>query len=113
MHEMGMAQEIIRIVSSILEEHPGKQLKKVFVKIGEFAAVVPDSLKFSYQALIAETPLQGSELVIEIVPITAECQNCHKTFGISQFEFHCPYCQSTQINLKSGDELRISELEVD
>lgn len=113
MHEMAMAQEIINIVNNILSDHSGKILKKVCVKIGEMVVVVPESLDFSYDALIQNTPLQNSHLEIEIIQITAVCENCHKEFNISQFEFSCPYCHSQKIKVKSGNELYISELEVE
>ncbi|NIA31916.1 MAG: hypothetical protein GWP06_18650 [Actinobacteria bacterium] len=70
-------------------------------------------LEFSYDALIQESNLQKSHLEIEIIPITATCEKCHKEFSISQFEFSCPFCYSQQIKVKSGDELYISELEVE
>jgi len=113
MHEMAMAQEIINIVNTTLSDHPGKIATKVCVKIGEMAAVVPESLEFSYNALIQKTNLQKSHLEIEIIPITASCEKCHQEFDISDFEFFCPYCHSQQIRIKSGDELYISELEVE
>lgn len=113
MHEMSIAQSVLEIVNDTLQQNPGSKLKKVVVKVGELVAVVPDSLQFCYQALTADTPLQGSELVIEVIPVAAYCQDCGKEFKIDSFFFVCPHCESTNVKVLSGQELQVSELEVE
>jgi hydrogenase nickel incorporation protein HypA/HybF len=80
MHEMSIAQSVLEIVNDTLQQNPGSKLKKVVVKVGELVAVVPDSLQFCYQALTADTPMEGSELVIEVIPVAASCQDCGREF---------------------------------
>ena len=113
MHEMSIAQSLLEIVEDTLKENPHSKLKKVVVKIGELVAVVPDSLDFCYKALTAGTPLEGSELEIEIIPVAALCQDCGKEFKVDSFFFICPHCESTNVKILSGQELRVSELEVE
>jgi hydrogenase nickel incorporation protein HypA/HybF len=113
MHELAMAQEIVSTVTEILKQHPGKVVRKVHLKVGELAAVVPDSLKFSYDSIIPNTPLQNSTLKIEIVPISAICNKCEKTFSIDEMDFCCPNCGSQDVNVQTGNELLISNLEVE
>jgi len=113
MHEMSIAQSLLEIVEDTLKENPHSKLKKVVVKVGELVAVVPDSLQFCYQALTADTPLEGSELVIELIPVAASCQDCRKEFKVDSFFFICPHCESTNVKILSGQELRVSELEVE
>lgn len=113
MHELAMAQEIVGTVTEILKQHPGKVLKKVHIKVGELAAVIPDSLKFSYDSIIPDTPLQGSTLQIEIVPISAICNKCEKAFSVIELDFCCPNCGSQNVTVQTGDELLISNLEVE
>jgi len=113
MHEMSIAQNILEIVESALRENPGSRLKKVVVKAGELAAVVPESLQFCYQALTAGTPLESSELRIEVIPVRARCESCGREFRIESFFFVCPHCESAQVKVLSGQELQVSELEVE
>lgn len=113
MHELAMAQEIVSTVTEILKQHPCKVVRKVHIKVGELAAVVPDSLKFSYETIIPDTPLQSSTLELEIVPISAVCNKCEKTFSIDELDFACPNCGSQDINMQTGNELYITNLEVE
>lgn len=113
MHEMAMALEIVNSVKEILDQHPGTILKKVHINIGEFAAVVPASLKFSYEAIISDSPLKDSKLEINIIPVTAICNQCKKSFSINELEFCCPNCKSQDVYINTGDELLITNLEVE
>lgn len=113
MHEMSIAQSILEIVTDTLEQNPGSKLKKVMVKVGELVAVVPDSLQFCYRAITAETPLEGSELEIEVIPVAASCQDCGKEFKVDSFFFICPHCEGVNVKVLSGQELQVSELEVE
>ncbi len=112
MHELSLAQDIIAIVKESLEPQAGVSLKTVRVSIGEMAAVVPELLHHAYDALIADTPLQGSKLDIAIIPVTAICHSCKKTFGLEEYEFLCPNCQSSDIEVLTGDEFFIKDLVV-
>ena len=88
-------------------------MKSVSIKVGQLVAVVPDLLKFSYETIITGTPLQQSNLSIEIVPVSAYCKKCNQNFFIDEVEFYCPQCHSPELSLESGDELLISHLEVE
>jgi hydrogenase nickel incorporation protein HypA/HybF len=96
MHEMSIAQSVLEIVNDTLQQNPGSKLKKVVVKVGELVA-----------------PLEGSELVIEVIPVAASCQDCGREFKVDSFFFVCPHCESAQVKVLSGQELQVSELEVE
>ena len=113
MHETALAQDIVSIISETLEREPLVRLGVVHVAIGEMITVVPELLSHAYNSIIADTPLQGSVLDIDIIPITAVCQNCEKSFGLDEYEFLCPHCKSANIYVKTGNEFYIKELEVE
>lgn len=113
MHETAIARDIIAIVSETLQDHPKTRIKTVRVSIGQTIAVVPDLLQHAYQSLILDTPLQQSTLELAIIPISATCHACNTTFGLDEFEFLCPSCGSANIEVKTGDEFFIKELEVE
>lgn len=113
MHEMSIAQNIIEIVEEISKENQVKQVKKVIVKIGKLVAVVPDSLMFCYETLTTGTHLENSKLEIDIIPISGKCNECGKTFEVESYFFACPFCEGSDVKILHGQELNISELEVD
>jgi hydrogenase nickel incorporation protein HypA/HybF len=113
MHEMGLAQEMIDILLGVMKDHSGKRLKTVYVDVGELVAVVPDSLQMAYQMLTADGPLQQSVLQINVLPVRSECRTCQKEFDVHSFQFCCPDCQSTQLHILSGEEFKISAVEIE
>jgi hydrogenase nickel incorporation protein HypA/HybF len=113
MHETAIAHDIISIVEETLASFPTSSLQIVRVSIGEMVAVVPDLLQHAYDSLIAGTHLDGSKLEITIIPISAICLSCQKVFGLSEFEFCCPACQSVHIKVKTGNEFYVKELVVE
>lgn len=113
MHEMSIAQSILDIVHEYMSKENGQILREVAVEIGELVAVVPDSLTFCYEVIVEDTPYKDSKLNIQIIPLSGTCSDCSKSFKIKNFEFNCPNCDSTNLQVKGGQELRISHLEVD
>lgn len=65
MHEMGIASSILEAVQKELHPYPGRKPAKIGLRIGEFAGVDPESLKFCFEALIKGTELEPLELEIE------------------------------------------------
>ena len=70
MHEMGIACSVLEAVHKELQRYPGHRASKVGLRIGEFAGVDPESLKFCFEA-IAKSAEDGS-LGIEIEWCRAE-----------------------------------------
>ena len=113
MHEMSIAQSILSIVDEYMMKENGQILKEVAVEIGELVAVVPDSLTFCYDVLVEDSPYKNSKLNINMIPLNGTCSDCNHTFQIKNYEFICPQCQLTNINIQGGQELRITHLEVE
>jgi hydrogenase nickel incorporation protein HypA/HybF len=68
MHEMGVANSILEAVHRELDRYPGRRAVKVAVRIGEFAGLDPESLKFCFEALTKATGLEELELAVEWRP---------------------------------------------
>lgn len=113
MHEMSIAQGILDVVDEYMAKEDGKKLLEVAVQVGELVAVVPDSLIFCYDALVDDTSYQGSKLSVTVLPLTGKCSNCQHDFKIENYNFICPQCQETNIEVSKGQELKISHLEVE
>ncbi len=113
MHELSIAQEILEIVRQNLPAHPVQPLRKVTVRIGEMAGVVPDSLEFCFEAITNKTVFEGARLAIERVPVVLHCTACGADSALENLAFFCPSCGSTGVEMLSGNELQVVDIEVD
>ena len=111
MHEMSIAQSILEVV----QEHAGKNEHRVRIirlRIGEMAGVVPESLRFCFEVASEGTRAQGAELLIDEIPIKCRCGHCDAEFSVERFIFLCPTCGTSDVELISGNELDVVELDV-
>jgi hydrogenase nickel incorporation protein HypA/HybF len=113
MHEMGIAIQIAEIATaSIPADMKDLKVERVNLRVGKFAAVVPSSLKFCFDIVSKDTPLAGSELHIEEIPVVVSCRDCHEQWTIDEPAFQCQKCQGTSIDIVSGRELDIESIEI-
>jgi hydrogenase nickel incorporation protein HypA/HybF len=75
---------------------------------------VKDALLFSYEVACQDTPLAGSKLIVEDVPIVIFCGQCsgERTLNTLQ-SFACPECGTPTMNIIRGKELEVFALEVE
>ncbi len=113
MHEMGIALQIVEIATASLPADLGSaRVAQVNLKIGKFAAVVPESLRFCFDVAVEDTPLAGAKLAIEEMPVVAKCKDCNAQWTIDEPVFICETCQSGSLEILSGRELDIESIEV-
>jgi len=113
MHEMGIAMDILRIVQeSIPAEMVGARVQRVNLRVGKFSAIVPDSLRFCFNVVAANTAAAGAELAVEEVPVVARCNDCNHAWTIEDAVFVCPKCKGGRIEMLSGRELDIVSIEL-
>ena len=114
MHEMGIAMEIVDIAkASIPADMQGSKVRKVNLQVGKLSAIVADSLRFCFDMVIKDTPLEGAELAIEELPVVARCKDCRTEWTVTEAVFTCTQCQSGNIDILSGRELDITSIEIE
>ncbi|THB74351.1 MAG: hydrogenase maturation nickel metallochaperone HypA [Desulfobacteraceae bacterium] len=113
MHEMGIAQELVRIaLESIPEDIDNPKVEKLNLKIGKLAAVVEHSLTFCFEIITKDTPLEGAVLDITEVPVGIRCKGCNRQWEVDQPAFQCPNCQEAEVEMISGREIEIISIEL-
>ncbi len=113
MHEFGIARSIVHTVLKEIEQRSLTSVKRVGLRVGALSGVEPDALTFSFEAIVAESPLADCRLVLEHVPVQGVCRDCHRDFQVDDFIFLCPACGSGKVQVNRGRELQISYLDVD
>ncbi len=113
MHELSIAQSILEIVKQSVTEKQQPDVKWVRIRVGQLSGVLPDSLDFCFSAIVSETSMSHAALAIEQVPTVSRCRKCGHRFQVEDMAFFCPMCQGTDLELISGKELEILEIELD
>lgn len=113
MHEMGIAQELVRIaLDAIPKDISRPRVETVHLKIGKLASVVEHSLTFCFEIITKDTPLENARLDIDSVPVRACCRSCGHAFEVEGPVFECPNCKQGQVEVISGREIEIISLEL-
>jgi hydrogenase nickel incorporation protein HypA/HybF len=113
MHELSIAISMIDQIVEESESRGGLAVEIVHMRLGIFAGVDKASLLFAYELACEGTPLQGSRLVIETVPLVVFCPICRQQKAPpSVYEICCPECLSPTPEIVSGRELEVASLEV-
>jgi len=113
MHELSIAMSI---VDAALEEsrQRGVQVSAVHLRLGALSGVVKEALLFSYQMACQDTPLQGSRLIVEDVPVVVFCPQCNEPRTLPSVQsFACPECGAPTRDIRQGKELEVFALEVE
>ncbi|MGD9162390.1 MAG: hydrogenase maturation nickel metallochaperone HypA [Desulfobacteraceae bacterium] len=113
MHEMSIVQNLVAIVEEEMVKNNASRLISIRVKIGEMSGIVPEALSTCFEIFTAKSDLKGAVLKIEIAPLIGCCRKCEEKFKIIEYDFSCPECDSIDIDIISGREMNIVELEVE
>ncbi len=113
MHEMALTESIVDIVSETAQTQGFGKVRIVRLRIGALAHVEPDALRFCFDAVAKGTVAEGATLDIVRAPGQGWCLDCGKSVALAERFGDCPECGKSHVQMTSGDELRIEELEVD
>jgi hydrogenase nickel incorporation protein HypA/HybF len=113
MHELSIAMSIVETAQEEAERR-GLRVRAVHLRLGALSGVVKDALLFSYEMACQDTPLQGSRLIVEDVPVAVFCPQCQERRTLSSVQsFACPDCGSPTRGILQGKELEVFALEVE
>lgn len=112
MHELGVAQNIVDIVRQSIPVDREASVKKIRIRIGQLSGVVAESLEFCFHAIVSETGMKQAGLVMETMPTVSRCTDCGHQFRVDDFAFTCPACESVNLEMLSGRELEIVDIEL-
>lgn len=113
MHELSIAMSLV----DLAQEEAGRQDGRVcalHLRVGALAGVVPEALVASYEMASFQTPLEGSRLVIEEVPVVVFCPRCEVRRQLDTVQsFCCPVCGAPTPQVEHGRELELVALEIE
>lgn len=113
MHEMSLCESILQVLEQQAEAQQYSKVKTVWLEIGALAGVETDALRFSFDVVVQGSIADHAKLEIIEIPGQAWCMPCNRNVVVQQLYDLCPHCGSHQLQVNSGDQMRIKELEVE
>ncbi|HKK40821.1 MAG TPA: hydrogenase maturation nickel metallochaperone HypA [Bacteroidales bacterium] len=110
MHELSIAMSIVDIATKEAEKAGTDVVLEVDLDIGTMAGIEFESLEFALSVATQGTLLEKTAFNINRIQAKAKCLDCNREFDIRDILSGCPGCDSPNIFLTSGKELRISSL---
>jgi hydrogenase nickel incorporation protein HypA/HybF len=108
MHELGITQEVVEIVC---QRAGAARVQRIVLHIGKLSAVLPDAVRFCFPVCAEGTAAEGAELEI-IEPVgQGRCRACGAHVPLERPLGQCG-CGSTDLEWLSGDEIRITAMEL-
>lgn len=108
MHEVGITQEIVAIAT---RRAGSARVTRVVVEIGRLTAVLPDAVRFCFEACAEGTPVEGAALEILEVEGRGRCRACGAEQTMQRVYGLCA-CGAMEFDFLSGEELRVKTVEV-
>jgi hydrogenase nickel incorporation protein HypA/HybF len=113
MHELTIAQEIVRVVRESLSAGEVSRVKQINLLIGDLTAVQEECLKFCIDAVTRETPLSGVSVNIRHIEPRFRCRACGEEYSSDNpFYLPCPRCKTFGADLIAGNELSVTSVDL-
>ncbi|WP_420411546.1 hydrogenase maturation nickel metallochaperone HypA [Roseibium sp.] len=112
MHEMSLCESILGILQDQAVSQKFSKVDRVCLEVGPLSGVETEALRFGFDVVTRGSLAAGAKLDIIEPQAAAWCLPCEKTVSINERFDPCPECGSHQLQVTSGEELRIKELEV-
>ena len=107
MHEMMVAQSLIKIISDEAAKHNARPVGAK-ISCGTLNPVNDEALRFAFEAIGKDTPCENQ---IEHKPIRANCRDCGEVFNVEISHPACPKCGSESFTLLPDAPLLLEEID--
>ena len=114
MHELGIAEEIVRIVAKEGANAHAARVVGATVSVGRLMAVETDNLLFCLNALKKGDPLtEHTVFTVNEEGLQLRCRVCGHVAVAAELLFACEACRSRDVDVIGGEKLEVSSLEVE
>ena len=112
MHELSIAQSIVDTVKDELKRYKATKVFALEIEIGVFSGVVSECLEFVFPEVVKNTLLEKAKVSFVKIPLEIECKSCTTKSIHDEISIICPLCDSTNVLVIKGKELKISKMEM-
>jgi hydrogenase nickel incorporation protein HypA/HybF len=114
-HELPITEDILKIALTHGEKNGAKRIVRINLVIGELTDLIDEWVQRYFEYLAKDTVAAEAKLIIERVPITVMCGECHKPFEVDKkkLDFNCPVCGQKGTELIRGREFTVKSIEIE
>jgi hydrogenase nickel incorporation protein HypA/HybF len=114
MHEFSLAQGLVNQLLALAGQHNARKICTVRVEIGSLAGIVADSFSFGFEVLSRENDLlQNAVLEITETCPRYRCLDCEGIMPFTEPAIPCPHCGSQRLTRQGGDDLILTQVEME
>ena len=111
MHELSIAYSLVETAAAAAHQNEVHAVDRVKLRLGILSGVSKEALLFAYDIAAANTPLMGSTLEIEELPVVALCVQCQQEHVLPTVHYLCcPVCHTSVTRIIQGKEIELVSL---
>jgi hydrogenase nickel insertion protein HypA len=113
MHEYSIVQALLNQCEEIAHQNNANVVTKVVVKIGTMSGVEPHLLEIAFDTFKEKTVCDGASFVMNVQPLTIECNQCKTITPLNEIYYKCPHCESLDVKVIDGEDMFLMTLEME
>lgn len=111
MHEIGIMEGALEMARQLMRQQGGQRLMRIHMTAGSLSGVVPDALRFAFDALKNSYQASAASLDITWVEALCHCDACNRNFSFADHGYICPICEEPALMILKGRELELTRVE--
>jgi hydrogenase nickel incorporation protein HypA/HybF len=111
-HEFSVIRSLLNQLPEFVPDVPSVDLREIVISVGPLSGIEPLLAEAAFEQLRESAGLAACRLTIEHVPLLGCCGDCQQTFEVESFRFICPHCESSEVQITSGDAVIIKAVRV-
>lgn len=120
MHELSMADAIVKTVLDVAEKNQAIEILEVTIEVGKLTMLNPEQLRFLLEVLTEDTLMKDAEIIIEEIPVEINCNSCDYT-GSTDLDdsdhylmiVKCPQCNERDLEIITGRECNVKNIKIE
>jgi hydrogenase nickel incorporation protein HypA/HybF len=113
LHELSLTQNLIEIAEEHARREGATAITVVTLEIGALSGVIPEAMEFAFEACSKGTLADGATLEIRRIPALGRCLECAKECAIESLLDGCSECGRFALDVLQGQEMDLTEMEID
>ena len=111
MHESHLVQGAIRQICEAAAKKNIEHVHSINLKVGLGLGMDEESVRLHFEALAEGTPVEGSAIVVNFIPVKLKCPACGNLFERPRKSLECPQCHTLGVATDIGREFIIQSIE--